>query len=996
MPRVKQAWASKAKQDTQANDTEEEEDEERRREQARKANCKFEPSSALLEQHRQAKARLERARSKGDRGEEYDATLALAELQLLRGRYGEALRYANLAEGLSAEVTTGDSAVAVRVAVKAMLAEDKLVDALELAEGERQFNKLSGNKKAEAILGLALAEVLLAGGRARQAVKVLDASLAAFRALGEDLLAAGALKALSAASLEIEGSLYSKRSLQAAEDALKLYRKYGDRAEELKSLLAISKAHLARHELHDAYIFAHGALELSRQRNNLKEEAVALRELSAVFLAREDIEIAIDAVQDSVEICQHLTDWAGEISSLVALNNAFQGDRMTNKGLECLEQALKLARDLRDRKRIIELLDQMTKIHHAMDGLEIMETELNLARASGDLRRELNAYRKIALLNVSQGKSDEALRATADAAAVMKAAADLPGEAAAMQLLAEVNGMLRNHDEALKAILQARTLFHQAKDVKGEVGALQMAAQIYETNGMAKEALASCHEVRKVYKEAGWKEEEASTLMDLSPVLLHKRGPWEAMSTAKEAVALYREMKDREGEANAMIILASFQVPSEAMRTVKVARQTFQELGHSGGEAQALEVTAKLHIHQDHMDGALECCREAVEITQKAADRLGEAKATEVLAIVHLELAKKESDLEGKVGEKVVDDALWVSMQSLALWEELGDFAGQAAALLQLSQLHRLSKDGKLALDTAKAALDISQKLDDMKVEGNCILALAESYLVNDEGSQAMLVAEDAKTFFDQLGDDEGVVEAETLHERAKDMVENPKKFSEPRPRRAEAEQSVQSRYGKSVDASRSRPQPKPQPKTSAAKKTRGGFSSIVESIEQFQQEEDAAELRRMELLNIVPDPWNAPNQELRRQQMAEAAAAATNSVSLKEEEPKPKAKPKPKPKPPAAEGAESPALTDGQESLLRVLAIVRPDWNSRERSLVQEKLAGVQIASAQQLFDVIRSDGAKGINTRLKSAGFKGLLPATLEALKAEADKVEAPENFY
>ena len=27
-----------------------------------------------------------------------------------------------------------------------------------------------------------------------------------------------------------------------------------------------------------------------------------------------------------------------------------------------------------------------------------------------------------------------------------------------------------------------------------------------------------------------------------------------------------------------------------------------------------------------------------------------------------------------------------------------------------------LSKDGKLALDTAKAALDISQKLDDMKV----------------------------------------------------------------------------------------------------------------------------------------------------------------------------------------------------------------------------------------------------------------------------------------
>ena len=32
-------------------------------------------------------------------------------------------------------------------------------------------------------------------------------------------------------------------------------------------------------------------------------------------------------LKDSVEICQHLTDWVGEISSLVELNNAFQGDR---------------------------------------------------------------------------------------------------------------------------------------------------------------------------------------------------------------------------------------------------------------------------------------------------------------------------------------------------------------------------------------------------------------------------------------------------------------------------------------------------------------------------------------------------------------------------------------------------------------------------------------------------------------------------------------------
>jgi len=720
-----------------------------------------------------------------------------------------------------------------------------------------------------------------------------------------------------------------------------------------------------------------------------------------VFLARDDLEIALDAAQDSVEICQHLTDWLGEIASQQALNSAYQVDGMVNKGLECLEQALKLARAIKDRKRVIAVLELMTKIHHQDDGLRIMDGELTLARSCGDLRREMSAYRKIAQLNVSLGNNEEAMQVATDAAAVMRAAGDKHGEAAATQLIAEVFMAMRDYTEALKAVTLARTLFQQAKDVKGEVCALQMAVTMHEAKGNAKEALACCVDQRKVYKAAGWQEEEAMTLLAVADVLLAKRGPWEAMSAAKESVALYKEMKDKEGEANAMLVLGSFQVPSEAMRTVKSARQIFQSLGHASGEAQALEVVAKLHLHSGAVHEALEVSREAMEITQKAADKQGEAKSTEVLAMVHMELVRKEVDLDITPSDKVMQDALWVTMQSLALWEELADTIGQATALLQLSQLHRFNKadpeHGKLALNAAKAALDIAQKLDDMKVEGTCILALCESYMANDEGPQAVLIAEDAKNFFEQLGDDAGTVDAEALLEKAKYLVANPKKALEDGADDNAEAKAVPS--GKTRFPIRQQAKPKPAPRT--APRTRG-FSSIVESIEQYKQEEDAAELRRMELLNIVPDPYNAPNQELRKRQMAMSASAGATMATL-EEEPKPKAKPRPKPKPAdaaatsAADGEpQGPASRDGPESLRRVLAIARPDWNAKERALVQDKLTSIEIASAQQLFDVIRSEGTKGINARLKNAGFKGLLPATLEALKVEADKLESPENFY
>jgi len=88
-------------------------------------------------------------------------------------------------------------------------------------------------------------------------------------------------------------------------------------------------------------------------------------------------------------------------------------------------------------------------------------------------------------------------------------------------------------------------------------------------------------------------------------------------------------------------------------------------------------------------------------------------------------------------------------------------------------------------------------------------------------------------------------------------------------------------------------------------------------------------------------------------------------------------------------EVALSAAGGNGASTLVVVLQAVRQDWTARELQAVQDKLARIQITSAEQLFQALRSKGVKGVNASLKASGQKCLKSETLADLHEYGESV-------
>jgi len=70
------------------------------------------------------------------------------------------------------------------------------------------------------------------------------------------------------------------------------------------------------------------------------------------------------------------------------------------------------------------------------------------------------------------------------------------------------------------------------------------------------------------------------------------------------------------------------------------------------------------------------------------------------------------------------------------------------------------------------------------------------------------------------------------------------------------------------------------------------------------------------------------------------------------------------------------------------VLQDVRPDWTMKELQSVQNKLAKIHVSTASDLFRLLRSQGATGVNQMLRDAGQRVLKMETLLAIQGRADE--------
>lgn len=903
-------------------------------------------------ERRAAKTKLAKARRSGDEVAEADAMLTMGELLLRSARYSKALARARTALDFFPQAV--GQAEAARLMIRVHLAERNFQDAIKLVEEKLAFFRGLHEARATAIVMLTSAEVQMELDRPKEALKLALTALADLSRDRDRAWESTALQTTARVRLKLGKREEARKALLDAEKALKFFQSVGDYKEEADTLLLISRLHVVRHEFEDAHLFARTSVELSQKHRYVGEEAAAWRQLASVILASQgDPETAGTKAKHAANKCRQNGDMLGEIAAKQTVASAYQAEGLINLALEAMNEALALARTLNDRHLIEVILESQMKIYEA-DGegsLEVMREEAGLARRVGDMRREVSATQKIASLQLLQGNQSEALQAAEEVIEISRVAEDVESEARAFQLVAEVHKGLHEFEEALDAALYACSLLRDFWDVRCLAAALQVLANIYEDMGNDKQAMAVLVDQRKAYEAVGWKREEAEALLSRVELTHRKRGVLGAVDVVNQAIRIYEEMDDEAGKADALIVRAKFQMANprtnkDAEDSLEQAQQIYKVLEDSIGQAQAWQTLAYLHLDRGAPEKALQMSRNAWEVCQHAGDKKAEAKALGDAASVREALVHRQVERGLTPPPEVMQDAISWSMESLESFQQAGDQAAQASALLQLVGLYQIDDDSDSALSAAKECLELCMKLGDLQLESRALMAVAEVQLALGDGEEATQAAKGAMELFEHLGDLDSADRAARLVEAARDPPRPQKLAGRGRSAFCDGREGRRSASEATVAL--------PAPRPTSSRRAGGAYSSMVESL----AKESADEKRRKELLREPLRPvtlYDTPDQDLRKQQLAMAA-----------------------------EEVVSPAGT-AAPTLMTALQRARPEWNAKDLQAVQEKFAKIEITSLEELFQQLRIEGAHGVNTRLKNAGQKGLKPSTLTALQEQ-----------
>ncbi|CAE8582562.1 unnamed protein product, partial [Polarella glacialis] len=673
----------------------------------------------------------------------------------------------------------GQEADALRVVAQAKLVAAQKADSrpdsksldevLRVVESDVKSFANRGSSVAEGTMLLAVADVRIAQDLQVPALKAASQALSILEQVSEKTRKAMAHRVLA------DVYMLMGRSMKALESAKQVFALLGEKPgtelevrEVARACVTAAKATLASQDVVSAIKFSERAGQLFVRLGDQRGASSTACLASCAYLQKpsDGAEEARKAAMRAVALAREAADPAVEAAAWHAAGSAYHMVGNTEEALKATKQALSLARlrEVNDLDQIAAALDVIMAIHASDERPEraivAAEEELQLAKKSGDLRREAFAQQKMAGAMLLQERPREAVRRAQDAAEKLRQAGDRRGEAKAVQLVVELQLQAKRHVEALKAARDAERLLRDLGDVTGLVHVLQMITTLHMDANDNEEALKSARAQRVAYQEAGYSEEEALSQLGVAEMVNSIRGPKEALKAAQESVNLYRAMGDKVGEVNASIQIASYHLGNNsgaaALQVAKAAHALAREQSDPKSEGAALQAVAEAQVSLGRFDEAVSAASQACGLLQ-SCDDASRARAHQGLAGIQLLIANhdvQQLQARGGVGPRPRGpaEALRASETALKLFRKLGDKASEFAVLQQVVNANLLSQDGSGALRAAREALEVAGTLQDDQSMGSALLAFSQANLLSYNFEEATQALQEATAIFQKIG----------------------------------------------------------------------------------------------------------------------------------------------------------------------------------------------------------------------------------------------------
>jgi len=615
--------------------------------------------------------------------------------------------------------------------LEATIAMQKPEKAIEIAtEAKAEFAK-SGNKRGEAAMMIALADVEVRGSKGRKdldkTLKSVQIALKMFQDLvdkrmeasshlvllslyfmknsskeahtaaeiAESLYATLADRSGQAKALHGKGMAYAisqdySNATKSAQAALKLYQELGDKRNESFQLGVIAQWQILQEKPSNALKSASAAYELAETLSGIKyAEVYALFLVCESHIKKGQAKSAVQFAQDGLEAFEQRGDKFGIIATFEILIHAQLADDPSS-AVDLARRAVKRAETWRTEWPRLELslmftvCYAMTKNDMIEDAIDTMQSAVQLAKNLEDLTEEGNAWRMISHitstrknLQNSADKIQGGISAAGTAKTLYQRSGNISGQASCIMLeciLKSRSPDIANPTDLIPLAKEAQSLYRDAIDVAGEQHALGIMVELHVGAEEYDKALEVARSSVQLWKGLGIKSGQIESMYRVATVLILQQSVGAAVEQIQEALALCKDVGANLLEANLLILMTQALVAQMSQLDV---------LDETGPLPQPyLEARAKAH----------KAVKDALLLAGKSGDRS--------LRAASLFWRSKLLVWGFKTAE-----ALRSAEESHKLFQATRDARGESHALVLCADLHFLLGQQKQAKDFANKAL---------------------------------------------------------------------------------------------------------------------------------------------------------------------------------------------------------------------------------------------------------------------------------------------------
>ncbi|WP_235623148.1 tetratricopeptide repeat protein [Tolypothrix sp. PCC 7712] len=581
-------------------------------------------------------------------------------------------------------------------------------------------------------------------------------------------------KSLEIGILRELGNIYSQQNqyeqaIKIYKQALSIAREKKDKSLEIRILGEIGDAYKDQNMYDSALPFYQQALPLLSAIEDNTFKANFLIVIGQTYLFQNKDDQAIELFQQALKIYQTLQNKEGQLTALqkiLAGHNSKAVDFFVkelygqakveySRVIELAPSVINLAKELNKPKiqasTLADLGAAYAFIHENKKAVETLQQAAKMARDLKDLVTEATALGTLANIYRSQGEHHKQLEVDKRYLEIKreeksKSQQDygLLGEVFALKSLASTYNVLGEHKKAVATYHEALRIAQQIKidklpsnvrdnAVEAEISALGGLQTSYSLFGKSNQALDFAQQAVKKAQASGIKEYYAEALIDLAKLYTDdfKDFP-KAIDICKQALTIAQQIKEPKVEANALKQLSNIYTKqgnhTSALESAQQLLAIAKRVESPSLEEDALNNLRDIYFSQGNFIKSLEIAQQNLQIVQS------KMVGNEIIVLLNL--------IENYIYVGDTNKALETAQQALALTRKQSNLLFEPGILVYLSKVYKFQGEYDKGIKTAEQAISISRQINNFTLEIESIAALATIYEATGQYQQVTALGE--------------------------------------------------------------------------------------------------------------------------------------------------------------------------------------------------------------------------------------------------------------